>query len=85
MQLCNSERLVRMLYDVLVCWKSIMAAINSKLMGNNVFLISCMLDINEIQTAQSMFSGKGYTTRTLRRLPDVWICEESKMATFDRK
>ena len=32
-----------------------------------------------------MFSRHGYTTRALWRLPDVWICEESKMATFERK
>ena len=34
-----------------------------------------------ISTAAPMFSGSGYTTRSLLRLPDVWISCELKMAS----
>ena len=42
-------------------------------------------DIIEIPTAILMFSGEGNTTRLLRRLPDVWIGCELKMAFVNRK
>ena len=32
-----------------------------------------------------MFSGSGYTTRLLRRPPDVWISCEVKMSSVNRK
>ena len=32
-----------------------------------------------------MFSGKGYTTKLLRRLPDVWIGCKLKMASVHQK
>ena len=32
-----------------------------------------------------MFSGSGYTTRLLRKLPDVWTSEEIKMVSINRK
>ena len=32
-----------------------------------------------------MFSGSGYTTRLLRRLPDVWISCELTMSFINRK
>ena len=81
----GSERLLRILYDVWVCWKSNMAVINRKLIGNNVHLSSYIHDTNEIATVISMFSGKVYTTIVLRRLPHVWSFGETKMATIDRK
>ena len=33
----------------------------------------------------AMFSGSGYTTKPPRKLPKVWICEDSKMAALNRK
>ena len=32
-----------------------------------------------------MFLGSGYTTRLLRKLPDVWTNEKSKIASVNRK
>ena len=40
---------------------------------------------NKLLTAIPMFSGSGYTTRLLRRLSDVWISCELKMASVNRK
>ena len=36
----NTERLVIILYDVWVCWKSNMVVINRKLIGNSMYLSS---------------------------------------------
>ena len=48
---------------------------------NNITYISASIhDSNEIPTVIPMFSGSGYAIRQLQRLPDVRICEKSKMA-----
>ena len=46
---------------------------------------ACIHDSNEIPTVLPMFSRSGYTTRLQQRLPDEWICEESKMTVCNRK
>ena len=44
-----------------------------------------MHDSNVIPTAVPMFSGSGYTTRLLRKPPDLWTNGEMKIASVDRK
>ena len=78
----NVERLMGILFDVRVCRKSKMAAINRKYVGN---ISACIHDSKEIPTAIPMFLGSGYMIRLLRVLFDVRICENSKMAVWNRK
>ena len=58
---------------------------SQRLLTGSRNVITCisasMHDSNETPTALPNFSRSGYTIRLLmRRQPDVWICEESKMA-----
>ena len=54
--------------------------------SKNIPCISASIHvINENPTVVLMFSGLGYTTRLLRRLPDVWISCELTMSFVNRK
>ena len=75
---------MRTLSDIKVSGKSKMADITGS--RSEITYISARIhDSNVISTAKPMFWGSGYTTRLLRKLPDVWTSKEMKMASVDRK
>ena len=74
----NMERQVAILSDVWVYRKLKMAAITGS-KKDITYISASMHDSNKVPTAKPMFSGSSYTFRLLRRLPDVRICEKSKM------
>jgi len=70
-----------MLFDVLVCRESKMAANNRKYIGN--YVSARIRNNNEIPTATPMFPGSGNTDRLLGTY--VWACRQPKKAAIYRK
>jgi hypothetical protein len=80
----NTKRLVGILSDIWVKWKSKMVVINRKYIGNDVIVVRTH-DDNDVLRAKHMFSGSGNTARRLWRLLNVVTYEELKMTSVKRK
>ena len=74
--------LVRILSNQTECGKSNMAASKPEIHTSQ---LPGVKTTNFQRLLMGMFPGLGYTARTMRKLPEGRICEDSKMAVFNWK